>query len=552
MKFFVGLLYGSGCLLVLFGIGVPVGILAVVVVPPVALVLALPCGVYGVIGPRSRPVEFFAPGTLGRTLFRPSDRSDKAAFGLDPGWPSFALAQLGPARRNVLAAGQQWARGLSGWTRKVGQTAWFWFWPLLSPVAFAALLAALFLRLGIRVVYVVVGAAQVVLFAAAALMVAVLRAVDRSIHTRRGGQAACPSCYHVSDIPSFACPSCQALHHDLRPGPLGVVARRCACGQLLPTTVTRAVRELQAHCANCGQPLSRGTADMKEIRISVIGSVASGKSRFLWMAIESLGIEARANGALVEPVGEEAERWQTMVNEVIRPQKQTLRTQPGSAVTGAVFQVRRPKGPPFRLQLFDAPGEAFQNVQDNAELSFLDRTDGMVLVVDPFTIPRLRDELAQRCPELVSEACPAELGPEESYDLTEQRLLTYRVDLGQINLAIVVVKMDLFVRSGLAPERWDWEARDELRSWLVETADLYHLVHRAEPHFKSVEYFATSSFDLPTAGDPRRTSLALEWLAHSCGATLASAGPGPSSSPATTRKRTPLAGAVPSRSGSHE
>lgn len=554
MKFIVGLLYGVGCLLALFAIGIPAGILVVFVIPPVALTLALPCGLYGMVGSRRRPVEFFGPGILGRTLFRQSDRSDKAAFGLDPAWPSFALAQVGPVGKNILAAGEQWARALSAWTKRPGKPVWFWFWSVLSPIVVAALLAALFLRIGVRVVFVVVWAAQLVLLLGAALTVVVLRAADRSVRVLRGGQASCPqpSCYYVSDIPSFACPSCGVLHHDVRPGPLGVLARRCRCGQLLPTTVTLASRRLRALCANCGEPLSVGAASMKEIRIPVFGSVASGKSRFLWMAVESLAVEARANRAAVTPVGEEAERWETMVDQVIRPQKQTLRTQPGSAVTGAVFQVAQPKGAPFRLQLFDAPGESFQNAQDNAELAFLDRAHGMVLIIDPFTIPRFRDELSQRFPELVSEAVPAELSPEESYDVTEQRLLTYGVNLQKKRLAIVMVKMDLFMRSGMAPARWGWGAGTEIRSWLVGDADLYNLVRRAEIAFGDVAYFATSSFDLPVAGDPRRTSLPLEWLADSFGARLVTAGPGPGSTDTTTRRRSPLVAAASHRGDGHE
>ena len=65
-------------------------------------------------------------------------------------------------------------------------------------------------------------------------------AAERWRRGRMRTQAACMRCFHVTPWPAYQCPSCRRPHHDVRPGRLGLLIRRCQCGRHLPTMASRA------------------------------------------------------------------------------------------------------------------------------------------------------------------------------------------------------------------------------------------------------------------------------------------------------------------------
>ena len=113
-------------------------------------------------------------------------------------------------------------------------------------------------------------------------------------------EASCPHCYHVMPWPAYRCPACSKLHRDLRPGQLGLFARRCDCGTLLPTMVLRAAWRLPAVCQKCAKPLRAGSGALRDIRILIFGDTSAGKTRFLYAGA---GQPGQTTGRAPIPIG---------------------------------------------------------------------------------------------------------------------------------------------------------------------------------------------------------------------------------------------------------
>ena len=61
-----------------------------------------------------------------------------------------------------------------------------------------------------------------------------LRAVDSAVLRVKNIRMVCPNtnCYERVRYPSYECPgrACSRRHRDVRPGPFGILGRRCECG----------------------------------------------------------------------------------------------------------------------------------------------------------------------------------------------------------------------------------------------------------------------------------------------------------------------------------
>ena len=167
------------------------------------------------------------------------------------------------------------------------------------------------------------------------------------------------------------------------------------------------------------------------------------------------------------------------------------------------------------LHLFDAAGEFYADRDDNIELEFLDHAQGLVFVVDPFSLPWVRDQLDGGGSALLAKANPAAEEPENVYRVTAKRLQDYGVRTRRQRLAVTVVKADLLaglpLADGLTPEN--------ARGWL-EQAGLDNLVLAAERDFREVRYFVVTSLTGLPADDPRSPAAPLAWLSAGAGLRL--------------------------------
>ncbi|MEU3621210.1 hypothetical protein BS329_07595 [Amycolatopsis coloradensis] len=440
-------------------------------------------------------------------------RRGATAFERDWAWPTYFTAQarvdlvrVWRAAAELLGRGWSWIRetAADSWPGRIG--AALVFVPLWSAASVGALAATAVILLASTL-------ALVVLWIAWAVPTALLRATDQLIRRLRKASASCQTCYYVTPLPTFACPGCGKPQRDIRPGRLGGLRRRCGCGWVLPTSVMRMAGKTSPCCPRCGETLRSGAAIVTDVRLPVFGPVSAGKTRLVYTGLLAIRDGVAANGGVMEFVDEDSEQAFDAAVSLIGAGGDTVKTPFGElprAVTARFTAGRRRA----LLHLFDAAGEFYADRDDNTDLEFLDHAQGLVFVIDPFSIPWVRDQLGATS-EVVSRAAPASEAPERVYHVTAKRLLDYGVATTKRRLAVAVVKADLLaglpVAAGLEP--------GNVRSWL-ERAGLDNLVLSAEREFGDVEYFLVSSLTGIPMSDPRSPAGPLAWVIAGSGLQL--------------------------------
>jgi hypothetical protein len=444
-------------------------------------------------------------------------RRGNPPFPRDLAWPGYVVAQwrvdLATAHEgvtDVLAAGfGRISRYASGpdlrWLRIVctilAQVCWLTFSAGAMGATWAMLALCWVVRTVAWLAWLALGAA--------------LRGGDLLIRRMRRAEASCPQCYHVNRLPAFRCEGCGAVHHDIRPGRLGAMRRRCSCGAHLATTVLGAsAQRLTANCQNCQTPLRPGSAVLTDIRVPLFGPVFAGKTRLMYAGLVALRDAAVARGAHMDFVDDDSRQAVQSGSRIISSGGDTVKTPAGvlpSALT-VKFTLGRRKA---LVHLFDAAGEFYGDRQDNSDLEFLDHAQGLVLVIDPFSLPWVRDQLGQTYPVDLVRASTAAQEPEAVYQTTARRLRDYRVRTEQRALAVTVVKADLL--AGLPPAA-DLHP-DRVRSWLLD-AGMDNLVTCAERDFGDVRYFLVASVSAGQAGPGRSPAAPLHWLVSRAGLPL--------------------------------
>lgn len=480
------------------------------------IVLVVVVFVATLVGIGARTARVVGPSAANdRSLFPPT----RTAFPRDRAWPHYLLGQ---ARTDLWTA---WSNGVgaitAGWrwsdAKVRADTRLLWGWPLLlfplvglvamTVGGFAAAVVSLLFCVALLVV-----PALVWIVVAGALHLA-----DRAIRRQRGARGTCPhrDCNFVSDLPSFRC-ECGAVHRDVRPGLLGAFGRRCECERLVSTTVLRAGSSMQVLCPKCDEPLPSGAGTLTDIRLAVIGPVSAGKTRFVHAGMMALGQRLSGDDGGFVPADEASERSFRDGAELVAAQAPTTKTPSDRAPK--LISTRLTSGSRRALlHLFDPAGELLSEREQNSSLHYLDEAQGFVLVVDPFSVASVADELTGPFAGRLAEAEPAHDDPETSYHVTAQRLRDGGVELERRALAVTVVKADLLLvlppGVGLGP------AAPVIRAWLCERG-LENLVFAAERDFGTVEYFLVSSWTGWRADDELTTLTPLLWLAEQAGLRL--------------------------------
>lgn len=483
------------CLLALTYVAVPLALVGLVGGLVAGLGVAAAATVLTLVGKRHK-VRIITPddvvaGAIGGRKRIGLPRRDRA-------WPTYFAAQ---ARRDVTAAigwtaelvGRVWEVGASATvSAAAGTEGWLLAaWPLLLPPLALLLATSLGAMIGAAMVAAVFAGATAAAWAVGVPVAFALRGVDRAWQRtfRAAGSCPKPGCYAVSPLPAFRCPNnaCQELHRDIRPSRLGVLWRRCGCGQRMPTTVLRSTR-LRAVCPMCTSALPPGAAVATDIRIPVFGATMAGKTRFIMAGLAGLARLGSSDGIRVSAVDPDSKRALATYTDIIPRQAATAKT---AGVLPAAVTVRLKVGRRRALvHLFDAAGELFVDRERNANLAYLDQARTLVFVLDPFSIPEVRARLAGFGAELL--ATTASHDPEDSYHVTVQRLRSFGVATRRMRLAFVLSKADLLlagpVTDGLPA------ASSGVRPWLHQVG-LDNLLQAAERDFAQVRYFLVSAMN---------------------------------------------------------
>lgn len=426
----------------------------------------------------------------------------------DWAWPTYLVSQvfrdaqaswssgLTQIRRWWLASGnfgERFSRPALRWIALIAPR-WALIWVSLGAV-FGAALAA-----------VVLGSVLAAIAIGGAVLIGVLRGYDKVVRWFRKADASCPTCYHVMVVPAYRCDGCGRLHRDIRPGLLGALRRRCGCGRGLPTTVLRAAHRLTARCQRCEGGLREGAAAMTDIRIPVFGPMSAGKTRLVHAGLVGLRDELVAQGGELDFVDFDSRETFERAVEIVGSRADTAKT-PAGQLPHAITARASLKRSRCLVHLFDAAGEFFTDREDNSQLEFLDHAGGLVLVVDPFSIRWVQDQLGGAGDPRVTEAHPAAEDPERGYRVTVERLRQYGVATARRSVAVTVVKADLLEGCDEASDL----LRGNVRDWLLR-AGLDNLVLAAERDFAEARYFVVSSMSESRAGSEFSPAAPLLWM----------------------------------------
>lgn len=381
------------------------------------------------------------------------------------------------------------------------------------------ILAYIALPLAAALVASVVSATVVVLHAAILIvcsgvlvtLIAVLRGSELVSMAVRRIYLVCPNrdCHRRIALPSYRCPQCAAVHKALLPGSYGAFRRRCRCGTLLPTLFLLGRGRIPAYCPHesCGRPLSEAIGSARDVHIAVVGGPSVGKTAFLTAAM----IEIRRRGAarMTFPERSDELAFQSAAERFERGI--TVDKTAGASPNATLVWVDDARQGQCLLYIYDAAGELYAGISELRRQNFFAHANGVALLVDPFSIDRLRIDRAGEIPTGVRASAEA---PQGVYDRVVMTLREHRgagtVDLP---LAVVVTKVDAL------------DIRDQpMREWLLQNGER-NLVQSAEHDFKTVRFFACSALGrTPSAGpDPFMSHGVVQpfaWLAETSGVHL--------------------------------
>ncbi|MEV0895642.1 hypothetical protein [Actinoplanes sp. NPDC049802] len=486
--------------LVLAGVSVVAGAGAVLVAA--GLVLAGPSGA-GLLTPDA--ARHGLPGRVAREFVR-----------RDPAWPQYFAAQA--ALDANATAGRAWTWASGAWRSgirwlSVNDCGGYW-WPIVVlPVLTVLAAGTAGALVALPACLLVIAAITLTAWLGGLPLVYLLRGVDAGWRLTWRSRASCTACFATAAVPAYRCrgphgpaqrSSGDDLHRDLRPGRLGVLWRRCACGLRLPTMVLRAAhsRHLETCCPSCGETLFDGAGRIRDVRAPVFGAASAGKTQFIMAALVGLHRAAeRSKVVLTMPDNRGRVAYAVYTDLISRsaPAPKTDTTAP-VAVTVRIEQRLNTT----LLHLFDAAGETLTDREQNAGLSYLDTAETLTFVLDPFSIRRIRDEHGAASASVFADANAALHDPGDAYNATAQRLQEYGVRTSRNRLAFVVTKADLLRRLPLTAPATDSAA---VREWLCAHG-LENLVLTAERDFGQVRFFLVSGRDT----DPDGPVSVLRWV----------------------------------------
>ena len=468
-------------------------------------------------------------GGLGARTVTPADVAERlpaprSEFPRDDAWPNYLFGQ---ARTDLRAALGQVGHVVGrGWKALVGVVRDDPLWLAAGPLLLLPLLAAASGTVAVLAAVVVIGAALGAVLALSGLgwlvAVGVLRGVDGGVRVLRRAQATCTdgACSYRTRVPAYRC-ACGRVHHDVRAGRQGAFVRRCACGALLPTTVLQAAGGLVALCQNCERDLREGAGTLTDVVMPVFGSTSAGKTRLIYAGLVALSRHLPAVGGTFTPDGAESETLFRAARTVVERGTQTAKTaadRPPAGITVRLGTGRRRRT--ALLHLFDAAGEAFSTRDLAADLRFLDDPQGMVFVLDPFSMPAVADELRGAYADRLAAAEPAFLDPDESYFVTVSWLRDQGVALHRKPLAVAVVKADLLLGLPPADGITSRSTSDSIGRWL-RGKGLDNLLDGMDRDFREVTFHLVASRDTGIDADgataPTSPVRPLVWLLRRTG-----------------------------------
>lgn len=287
----------------------------------------------------------------------------------------------------------------------------------------------------------------------------IIWSIDKLYRKGKNIFVSCHECKERSLLPTYLCPSCGAGHSDLTPGIYGVLKRTCTgpsymgeentCGQKIPTTFFNGRKKLDAICTNCHHPLT--DKETVPICIPVVGGRSVGKTAFITaFANDFMEDIAPANGWETEIYNKEKEEIYEEISRdySIGSTRMTERSNNIDIASSVSFSfyIKSKKFKPDRLaHIYDIAGEVFTDSSENEIQKQYEYSHGIVLMVDPFSIPSLRYRFEpQLNPEDVAGIGNTDIGVVVDSFLNKLREVTgiSSKKMLTVPLAVVISKVD--------------------------------------------------------------------------------------------------------------
>jgi hypothetical protein len=320
---------------------------------------------------------------------------------------------------------------------------------------------------------------------------------------------------------AYLCPGCHTRYTYLLPSHFGLLSHRCSCGGRLPTITALGREQLTTCCPACGHTWMHGTEARPEFFLALVGGVATGKTCFLTMMVQALmDLNNARCERTIDRDGHDT-RYGTLKQGRLPPPTQR------GVPEAVVLSLADAGNAGARWYLYDASGEEYSTLERPQEEEFVFFRDlsGIVLLVDPLSLPRVRPQLDLRDPGIWHISHGSETPLEDvvaSLCYNVRRFLKYgRSGRTYVPLAVVINKADIpevCHRLRMTADRGqDRSEHDICRQALVDWG-AGREVATLEHEFVSIRYFSCSTLGrIPdNSGRPFRSDGILDplrWLA---------------------------------------
>jgi len=346
-----------------------------------------------------------------------------------------------------------------------------------------------------------------------------LRAVDSTLLRIKGIRMTCPRCYRHISYPSYRCPGCGVLHHDIRPGRYGVLRRHCgSCGKSLPTLLILGSYRMTAFCPfeGCEVQLADDEGTAAELMLAFFGGSNAGKTRLLTVMVMGLQDHAAQQAETIKFADRLTARRVGELTPAVFSNLPTSRTGPEQPRAYSLY-VKSGRKNRRLVHLFDTAGEKFYESEKLAALQFFRSSGTFIFVIDPLSIDSVWEQLE---PSRQSELAPrADHSPTYVFQQVVRNVEEMNVDLKQIRLGVAVSKADVLAREEPPAPGQDSAS---VENWLEEMK-LDDLVRSMRHSFGEVRFFHTSAM-LTDGHISASVDELIDWSLAGSGVTPRSAG----------------------------
>lgn len=380
-------------------------------------------------------------------------------------------------------------------------------WPLTITVGLALLVPALISILVVLTLLLFHSIGLIFVLGVSYFLALTFFLLERSLILLRSGYAKCPhsACHEALPLPEYACPACGKWHDHLLPGRYGVFTRRCECGDgYLPTVFFLGKHKLESRCPACKNELPAQLFGAN-LHIPIYGGSSSGKTMFMMAAIWEM-LEKKPQEMALSFINEKDEErynraWKPDFEQGVCQQKTNERLPSAFLVS-----LKRPFGLACSLYVYDPAGEAMSSEDDLLQHKFLRFIDGALLLIDPLTLPSIRQRI-ERDHVDTHDSSPSPDDPNEILEhvtnAMEKQGLLSRDRAFKKKIAVVFTKCDVpVIKAGLGHgplvepvgKKWDSVGIDysvHLAEWLNRQEPELSL--RLKTRFGQLRFFAASA-----------------------------------------------------------